>query len=58
MNAVDYLMNNQTAAGDTVLLTPIGEHSYGELRQASDAVADFLIRVRRAEGRSGSASFR
>jgi long-chain acyl-CoA synthetase len=43
MNVVDYLMNNRATAGDAVLLTPSGEHSYGELRQASDAVANFLI---------------
>jgi long-chain acyl-CoA synthetase len=43
MNVVDYLMDNQAAAGDIVLLTPSTEHSYGELRQAADAVADFLI---------------
>jgi long-chain acyl-CoA synthetase len=45
MNAVDYLMNdhNRAAAGEPVLLTLASEHSYGELRRASDAVADFLI---------------
>ena len=45
MNAVDYLMNhdNRAAAGDPVLLTLTSEHSYGELRRASDAVANFLI---------------
>lgn len=44
MNVVEYLMDNQTAVSDAVLLTPNSEHSYGELRQAVDAVADFLIR--------------
>jgi long-chain acyl-CoA synthetase len=43
MNVVDYLMDNRAAAGDVVLLTPSGEHSYGEVREATDAVADFLI---------------
>jgi long-chain acyl-CoA synthetase len=44
MNVVDYLIGNQSAADDAVLLTPSSQHSYGELRQAVNAVADFLIR--------------
>ena len=44
MNVVDYLMANPAAAGDLALLTLKGEHSYGELREAVDAVAGYLIR--------------
>jgi long-chain acyl-CoA synthetase len=44
VNVVDYLMENQVAADTVALLTPSGEHSYGELRHAVDAVASFLIR--------------
>lgn len=44
MNVVDYLMDNQAAATDVALLTLSGGHSYGELRQAMDTVADFIVR--------------
>lgn len=44
MNVVDYLMDNEAAAGQIALLTAAGEHSYGELRQATAAVANFLAR--------------
>lgn len=44
MNVVDYLMDNHAAAADVALLTLSGEHSYGELCHAVDAVAQFLIR--------------
>jgi long-chain acyl-CoA synthetase len=44
MNVVDYLLDNQAPASAIALLTLDGEHSYGELRQGVDAVADFLIR--------------
>ncbi|MGO9085605.1 MAG: class I adenylate-forming enzyme family protein [Candidatus Sulfotelmatobacter sp.] len=44
MNVVDYLMDNQARADAIALLTLNGEHSYGELRQGVEAVADFLIR--------------
>jgi long-chain acyl-CoA synthetase len=43
MNAVDYLMDNHAKAGDVAILTAGGEHSFGELRQAAAAVADFVI---------------
>jgi long-chain acyl-CoA synthetase len=43
MNVVDYLMENMAPASQAALLTPNSEHSYDELRQATDAVADFLI---------------
>lgn len=51
MNAVDYLMRRQPAAeGDLALLTLSAEHSYGELRKASDAVANFLVASGRQKG--------
>ena len=42
MNAVDYLIGNRSS-GSTALLTPTCEHSYGELWQASEGIAKFLI---------------
>jgi len=43
MNVFDYLMDNRAADADAVLFTPAGEHSYGELRQAAEAMSRFLI---------------
>jgi long-chain acyl-CoA synthetase len=43
VNAVDYLMDNRVAPDNIALLTPSSEHCYGELCQAVDAVANFLI---------------
>lgn len=44
MNVVDYLMDNTATSDDVVLLAPDSQHSYGELRQACDAIANSLIR--------------
>jgi long-chain acyl-CoA synthetase len=43
-------MDNHAEAGDVGLLTASGEHSYGELRQAATAVADFLIQSGAGKG--------
>ena len=50
MNVVDYLMDNHAEASDIALLTAKGEHSYGELRQTVDAVADYLSRLGAQKG--------
>jgi long-chain acyl-CoA synthetase len=50
MNAVEYLLNNPAAASETALLALDEEYSYGDLRQACDAVANFLIASGRQKG--------
>jgi long-chain acyl-CoA synthetase len=50
MNVVDYLLDNPAGASNIALLDASGEHSYGELRHAADAVAEFLIRAGAGKG--------
>lgn len=50
MSVFDYLMDNHAEDGNVGLFTAGGEHSYGELRQAADAIADFLIRLGAQKG--------